>query len=98
MEYKILLISLLIFSVVSSEDRKEQLKKDFEEIKTTKYRSKILSCMAILTHDLKEGNEIFRTAISKTDKSKSYEKFITALIADCVERIKDNEIDNVNIH
>jgi hypothetical protein len=92
------LISLIMYIRAEDNNLKiEQLKKNFEEIKTTKHRSKILSCMALLTNSLKDGNNIlFKEAMQgSTDKSKSYDKFLTHLIVHCTDNIKDNDVDKV---
>jgi hypothetical protein len=96
MDYKFLLL-LIIATIINADDNIDQLKKDFEEIKTTKHRSKILSCMALLTNTLKQGNELFKSTISGTDKSKSYDKFIAVLLNNCIDTIKDNDIDKVRL-
>jgi hypothetical protein len=86
---------ILLFILINTDEKHDQLKKDFEEIKTTKHRSKILSCMAILTHNLKQENNTFKTLISNTDKSKSYDKLITVLLSSCIDNLKDQDIDKV---
>jgi hypothetical protein len=71
--------------------------KDYEEIKTIKLRSKITACMAIFSNNLNEGNNSVKEAISKSkfDKSKSYDKIFASMLTNCVDKIKDDEIDNV---
>jgi hypothetical protein len=53
--------------------------------------------MAIVSNNLNEGNNNVREAInnSKFDKSKSYDKLLAAMLNNCVDNIKDNDIDNV---
>jgi hypothetical protein len=70
---------------------------DYEEIKTIKLRSKIAACISLVSNNLNEGNNNVKEAItnSKFDKGKSYDKILATMLNNCVEKIKDSEIDNV---
>ena len=53
--------------------------------------------MALVSNNLNEGNNNVKEAInnSKFDKSKSYDKILATMLNNCVENIKDSDIDNV---
>ena len=55
--------------------------------------------MGLVSNNLNEGNNNVKEAInnSKFDKSRSYDKILSAMLNNCVENIKDNDIDNVKL-
>ena len=55
--------------------------------------------MGLVSNNLNEGNNNAKEAInnSKFDKSRSYDKILSAMLNNCVENIKDNDIDNVKL-
>ncbi len=56
--------------------------------------------MALVSNNLNEGNNNVKEAInnSKFDKSRSYDKILAAMLNNCVENIKDSEIDHVKFY
>ena len=89
----LVLLSLLVvvLSAVESE-----LKKDIEDVKNLKLKSKITACISLIRNSLHEGtNEHMQSTIrnSHFDKSKTYDKVIYLMLTTCTSKIKEANID-----
>lgn len=70
-----------------------------EEIKTTNFQIRVTACLSLIQSSLQssEGNKYLIKAISKTkmDREKFYDKYTIALIYQCVNKIKQNQIEYI---
>ena len=75
----------------------ESTKREIQEIKRLKKRNKLSACMAILRINLDRGNEKIKSLIgsSKFDKSTTYDFLTTFLIHNCIEKIKETEMEKI---
>jgi len=75
----------------------ESTKREIQEIKRLKKRTKLSACMAILRINLDRGNEKIKNLIdsSNFDKSTTYDYLTTLLIHNCIEKIKENEMEKI---
>lgn len=75
----------------------ESTKREIKEIKRLKKRTKLSACMALLRINLDRGNEKIKSLIvsSKFDKSTTYDFLTTLLIHNCIEKIKETEMEKI---
>jgi hypothetical protein len=79
---------------ISSE---EELKIDKQEILKTIKKSKIVACMSVVRNSLAEENKNVKIALddSKFDRSKSLDKLIIAMIANCEKSITEQDMQQL---
>lgn len=90
-------IFLLCLFFVYATANETNLNKDLDEINTTKRRSKLAACMSIIRNSLASGNVEIKSALSKIseDKSKAFDRIVLSITKNCVNSIKQQEIDKV---
>lgn len=87
----------ILFTYSSSVTVDDKIKKDVEEIKHMKKKTKLTACTSLLRNSLDIGNKDVSDLISKSrfDASNTYEFIVTRILSNCVKQIKDDSIDKI---
>jgi len=72
-------------------------KKQIQEIKKLKKRTKLAACSAALRNSLDKGNDKLKKIIdnSKFDRSLTYDYLVLKVLGSCIEKIKEEEINTI---
>ena len=62
-----------------------------------KHNSKLSACMGLVRNTLAEGNDIVKETLltSNFDKSRSYDKIVSMMLAGCMKKITDKQMESV---
>lgn len=62
-----------------------------------KYNSKLSACMALTRNSLAEENQAVKQTIASSswEKSKTYDKIVSMMISNCMEKISDAQMETV---
>ena len=91
----------LLFNITFCGESESRLKGEYlnqyQEHKTYIFQIKLTSCINLITQSLKgpEGNKYLHKASKETklNRDKFYEKYIIALITQCINNVNDGQID-----
>ncbi len=92
---------LMLFNLSFCSESEKKLKgeylEQYHEHKTYIFQTKLSSCLNLISSSLKgpEGNPYLHQAIKKTklDRDKFYEKYIIALITQCINNVNEGQLD-----
>lgn len=75
----------------------EGIKKDIEDIKILKRKTKLAACSSILRNNLNKENQSLKTLIknSKFDKEKTYDFAVVHMLNNCISKITQENIDTI---
>jgi hypothetical protein len=75
----------------------DSIKKDVEDIKILKRKTKLAACSSILRNNLNNGNESMKAILKQTnfDKEKTYDYVVTYLLSNCVNSITQESVDSI---
>ena len=64
-----------------------------------KHNSKLSACMGLVRNTLAEGNDLVKSTLltSNFDKSRSFDKIVSMMLAGCMKKITDKQMESVNI-
>ena len=65
-----------------------------------KHNSKLSACMGLVRNTLAEGNDTVKKTLSTSnfDKSRSFDKIVSMMLAGCMKKITDKQMESVNIN
>ena len=63
-----------------------------------KHNSKLSACMGLVRNTLAEGNDLVKSTLltSNFDKSRSFDKIVSMMLAGCMKKITDKQMESVN--
>lgn len=93
----ILIFATQIIPSAQQDSIDETTKKDIQDIKTLKKRTKLAACFSLLRLNLEKGNENLKSLLRNTkfDKSETYNFIIYDTLNNCMSIIKDDQIDKI---
>lgn len=95
--FLILIFATQIIPSAQQDSIDETTKKDIQDIKTLKKRTKLAACFSLLRLNLEKGNENLKSLLRNTkfDKSETYNFIIYDTLNNCMSIIKDDQIDKI---
>ncbi len=75
----------------------DNIKKDIEDIKNLKRKTKLAACFSIVKNNLSKGNDNLVTIIKRSnfDKEKTYDYIVIHLLNNCINTITQESVDSI---